>query len=320
MAKKSRYHSIGKNEDSSDWTNYFFTRQFVVMFSPKLKPVKIILFTVALFLPTIFILSFSPAQGAPTPASVVTSLTATRTVDNKVLVQVTTMAKKVIVKYKKGQKVFTLSAKILKNSKVFVLPVNTSRIQVQIVNDKTPKWLKVRVPKKISSQEYLQYAFISVMNNGEPTRWNPCAPLKWKVISGGDSAENARLVDAFTQVSKATGVTFVQVQSGSADINIDFVWSTGYSIGGYSGISWTTTEGGLSSFNPAAVHFVLGNKVEGRYRTKVYLHEFGHVMGLTHVGSEVEILSNTWKPSVLKYGPGDLAGLAKLGTKAGCLR
>jgi hypothetical protein len=59
----------------------------------------------------------------------------------------------------------------------------------------------------------------------------------------------------------------------------------------------------------------------------VLMHELGHVMGLAHVASGLELM---WSPDVdgasrfpsplqNDWGPGDLEGLERLGTDAGCL-
>jgi hypothetical protein len=53
----------------------------------------------------------------------------------------------------------------------------------------------------------------------------------------------------------------------------------------------------------------------------VLQHEFGHVVGLAHTSSIHEVMyPNPDDPGVVGWGSGDLAGLRRLGTAAGCLR
>ena len=53
----------------------------------------------------------------------------------------------------------------------------------------------------------------------------------------------------------------------------------------------------------------------------VLQHEFGHILGLAHASSIHELMyPNPEDPEVVDWGAGDLAGLERLGTAAGCLR
>jgi hypothetical protein len=47
----------------------------------------------------------------------------------------------------------------------------------------------------------------------------------------------------------------------------------------------------------------------------VMLHEFGHLVGLDHTADRHEIMFSEGQSNVIDYGPGDLRGLAKLGTQ-----
>jgi hypothetical protein len=56
----------------------------------------------------------------------------------------------------------------------------------------------------------------------------------------------------------------------------------------------------------------LATEPEGRARMRaVLLHELGHLVGLAHVADPGELMND--RLGVLDYGPGDLAGLARLG-------
>jgi len=63
----------------------------------------------------------------------------------------------------------------------------------------------------------------------------------------------------------------------------------------------------------------LGNTSSAALRTQLYLHELGHVMGLDHVESVMEIMHTPFVVSLTSYQPGDLTGLKKFGIGAGCI-
>ncbi len=48
----------------------------------------------------------------------------------------------------------------------------------------------------------------------------------------------------------------------------------------------------------------------------VLLHELGHVIGLGHVEDPAELMHPEGQPGAAGYGPGDRAGLARLGAGA----
>jgi len=53
----------------------------------------------------------------------------------------------------------------------------------------------------------------------------------------------------------------------------------------------------------------------------IFLHELAHVLGLHHVDDPNEIMNAGYGPGAapVTYGPGDLAGLHRVGAAAGCL-
>jgi hypothetical protein len=63
----------------------------------------------------------------------------------------------------------------------------------------------------------------------------------------------------------------------------------------------------------AGVYADLETEEGGRaHERAILLHELGHVLGLDHVDDEAELMDP--EPTALDYGPGDLAGLARVGS------
>ncbi|MFT6564751.1 MAG: hypothetical protein ACJAY5_001511, partial [Actinomycetes bacterium] len=53
-------------------------------------------------------------------------------------------------------------------------------------------------------------------------------------------------------------------------------------------------------------------------RKELYMHEWGHVVGLDHVDSRNELMFPNLMGNLTDYGSGDKAGLRILGDDAGC--
>ena len=58
----------------------------------------------------------------------------------------------------------------------------------------------------------------------------------------------------------------------------------------------------------------------GLSRGNLVLHELGHVVGLDHIGDRTQLMhASIHQDSPNGYAAGDLAGLARLGAREGCL-
>jgi matrixin len=196
------------------------------------------------------------------------------------------------------------------------------------------------------------YAFLST-SNGKPVRWNPCAPITYKINRNKavPKAELAQIKKAFTQVGRALGgVTFVyrgstavvpdsvaDTTAAKADVVLAFArpgsgptrsamlrGGRNLGMGGYATGGYTTGDG---VHVPIARTGALVLDSHGfaaltrRQRSNLYLHELGHVVGLDHVGDRKQVMYPlVSKSSPAKYAAGDLAGLRRIGKSAGCLQ
>lgn len=175
--------------------------------------------------------------------------------------------------------------------------------------------------------------FVRVDAQGNPARWNPCAPLKWK-IAGEHPSRRLRLAarTTFRQVAADAGLVFTYAGRASADeftsppTNTIVVGATAdlgmANAGGMTNVFYaTTTSGGMSiSGARVAVNPIVVSKGTrfSSYLLPILLHEVGHAVGLAHATDATEIMY----PQVIRasrYTVGALADLRRLGSAMGCL-
>lgn len=185
------------------------------------------------------------------------------------------------------------------------------------------------------------------VNSGWVQRWNPCAPVHYRVNLSLEPRALPAVQAAVASMSKATGITFVYDGTTSftptsgnwnqpASLIIAFAHPAGQTYGstylaggsqlGEGGFEsqYTTLLGKITSYQIIKGYAVVDasgyDRADAHVRTAVLLHELGHAVGLNHAHLRSEVMY----PSVSDAGPnyysaGDLAGLAKLGRAAGCL-
>lgn len=180
---------------------------------------------------------------------------------------------------------------------------------------------------------------------GGQTRYDPCRPIGWVLSPRGmPSGSLPLLQESVDLVSAATGMTFVYEGTTDevADFDRDLIqprygdrfapvvvgWSTEDATPTLAGT--VTGVGGSSSANgaygdqrylragviildSADLSDVMGTLHGDSVARSIMMHEWGHVVGLAHVGDPDELM-NALNSEVTDWGPGDLEGLAIAGS------
>ncbi len=190
------------------------------------------------------------------------------------------------------------------------------------------------------------YSFLMTNRDSTPARWNPCAPINWRVNATGAPVNGGQHIEeALKRISAATGLVFVRdgrtsilpdgktfVGWGTTDLVIGYATATqrpvlAGTVVGDGGAQltwgpdarWRITRGYLllDRIDLARKPAGFGS---GNTQGAVYLHELGHVVGLGHARALPQVMyGRGTSTSLATFQRGDLAGLARLGRKAGCL-
>jgi hypothetical protein len=176
-----------------------------------------------------------------------------------------------------------------------------------------------------------------LMNGG--SRWNPCAPITWSYNPAGQAYQAlSDVTTAFATIAAASGLTFTYVgptplvYPGGADITVGWASAAKLAgladsvvgIGGAGGnkitghdVAWQLTRGWVTLDNrdPLAPGPGFGASSFGQ----VLIHELLHALGLGHAARPRNLMYPVASGQNTTFGPGDRAGIAHIGTAAGCL-
>ena len=189
------------------------------------------------------------------------------------------------------------------------------------------------------------FVFIATQEgSSEPVRWDPCSPIRYVVNPDGAPAAGDRLLEeAIASVSSASGLQFEYVgetdegwtedrppftDPASTERNpVRITWSTertdpnlGGNVVGWSGPT-SVSFGGAPRWHVSGVVDLDAEDLGDILRTSdgeaivraVIQHELGHLVGLGHVEDPTELMYPSTNDAV-DWGPGDRAGLRRLGT------
>ena len=195
-----------------------------------------------------------------------------------------------------------------------------------------------------------QHDFLAYRIDGAPLRWNPCDTIHYVVNASAAPESSVEDVhEAVRQVSRITGIAFAydglsdEVPSrrrlplqrdryGDRWAPVLIAWvdpedtDSDFERNGHEAAAVAAPARPLTGEELFVTGFIAMNLEDPNppgfgwpgAQGPVLLHELGHVMGLAHVETSGEIMQKAGG-GVTGYGPGDLAGLRKLGREAGCL-
>ena len=189
------------------------------------------------------------------------------------------------------------------------------------------------------------YAFRATQTNGTPVTFDPCRPIHYVVRpSGSPSGGDAMIADAFERIAAASGLTFVYEgttaetpignrpnylpdQYGDRWAPVLVAWSTPSEFSRLSGdvigeasSAPVEVDNGQSAWVSGQVvldteqmtHLMKFNGGTPVARA-VIIHELGHLVGLSHVMDDRQLMYPSARPLVTNLSSGDITGLAALG-------
>jgi len=188
------------------------------------------------------------------------------------------------------------------------------------------------------------YAFLQHQPGAgdDPVAWDPCRPIHYTINPAGGPADGTSLAqEAITRVAAASGLSFHYDGQTRARPHWDspvlpvigtrkpvlISWATpdevpqlGGDVAGIGGGVAVSADGGLARYATGGVTLdrdafaSMAAQPEGApEELAIVMHELGHVLGLAHVSDPAELM-NSQNLGLVDFGPGDRAGLAKLGS------
>ncbi|HVL92339.1 MAG TPA: hypothetical protein VM264_03250 [Acidimicrobiales bacterium] len=190
------------------------------------------------------------------------------------------------------------------------------------------------------------YAFAAERAGCQPVRWNPCAPVPYVVNPAGGPPNALALARAAAeQAARASGLDLrfsgvtdepvlaqrplVQSRYGNRFAPLLIAWAPPAEIGEAAGFGGIVTVRGRTAPVQVVSGFAYVARQLGRpgqtngdaLQIGVLLHELGHALGLDHADETLQVMNSVGDAGrpITSYLDGDLAGLDRVGRRAGCL-
>lgn len=179
------------------------------------------------------------------------------------------------------------------------------------------------------------YSFLQTQpGSDEPVAYDPCRPIEVEVNPDGAPDNYDELVDTgLARTASATGLKFVRVGHTDATDLPDGIarrrpvliaWATPEEFpqleGDVAGIGGSVAVGSSHKLRYVTGKVILRRDVFERFAPSdtevaqaIVDHELGHLVGLGHVDDEGELMNES-ALGRRRFGPGDLEGLARLGS------
>lgn len=177
----------------------------------------------------------------------------------------------------------------------------------------------------------LGYTFVGYLDMGETRQgqWNACAPIPWRWNRGSSPDSDLAFLQAgFAAVTQQTGVRFAYQgttdREAYAGISPDFV-TVGFTYMIEAGLAGPQIMPGSAFYTGGTIalsNLLSGQSFDGAsFASMVMVHEVGHVLGLAHVRSPNELMTEGYledSHTSATFKAGDLAGFARTLDRSGC--
>lgn len=188
--------------------------------------------------------------------------------------------------------------------------------------------------------------------DGTVVRWDACQPIHYQLNLSAQPDALADVQTALREVTAATGLTFVHdgtsteipqsygehsgppllIAMATADGPFASQLLADASVNTLGIAGWGASRAGVDDdhqYWQITSAYVVINANGGlrpgseaglsASRVRVLMHELAHAVGLSHVTDRNQVMYPVTAGQAAVWGPGDLAGLTRVGTSAGCI-